>query len=108
MIRCSTHAVAHAAALAGALALAACGGAKTPTADSSAAVPAPAIQASQMPAPDTMKADTAKQAKTDSAAKAAAVKAAKAAKPSGDYDRVRRPIGTIDEKTGKVDTVRKP
>jgi len=89
------------------LALAACGGTKTPAADSSAAQ-APAIQPSQMPAPDTMRADTAKQAAADSAAKAAAAKAAKAATPPGGFDRVRRPIGTIDEKTGKVDTIRKP
>ena len=104
IIRCST--------LAAALALAACGGAKAPAPDSSAAVQTQALQPSQMPAPDTMKADTVKQASADSAAKAAAksagAKPTKAATPPGDYDRVRRPIGTVDEKTGKVDTIRKP
>jgi hypothetical protein len=110
----------HRSTLAVALALGACGGAKTPAPDSAAAAaPSPAIQASQMPAPDTMKSDTVKQTTADSAAKAAAKAAPKAAPKvapkstkadttRGGFDRVRRPIGTIDEKTGRVDTIRKP
>jgi hypothetical protein len=97
--------------LAAALSLAACGGTRTPAADSSAAaVPPAAVQPSPMIPPDTMKADTVKQATADSTAKAAAAKAkaAKAATPPGGFDRLRKPKYTINEKTGKVDTIKRP
>ena len=93
------------------LALAACGGTRTPAADSSAAaVPAAAVQPSPMIPSDTMKADTVQQAMADSAAKAAAAKAkaAEAATPPGGFDRLRKPKYTINEKTGKVDTIKRP
>ena len=96
------------------LALAACGGTRTPAADSSAAaVLPPAVQPSPMIPPDTMKADTVKQATADSASKAAAAKAAaakpaKAATPPGGFDRLRKPKYTINEKTGKMDTIKRP
>ena len=96
-------------ALAAALSLAACGGTRTPAADSSAAVvPAAAVQPSPMIPPDTMKADTVQQAAADSAARAAAARPAKAATPPGDYDRFRKPKYTINEKTGKMDTIKRP
>ncbi len=91
------------------LALAACGGTRTPAADSSAAaVLPPAVQPSPMIPPDTMKADTVQQAAADSAARAAAARPAKAATPPGDYDRFRKPKYTINEKTGKMDTIKRP
>jgi len=98
-------------ALAAALSLAACGGTSTPAADSSAAaVPPATVQPSPMIPPDTMKTDTVKQATADSASKAAAAKAkaATAVTPPGGFDRLRKPKYTIDEKTGKVDTIRRP
>ncbi len=91
-----------------AFALTACGGkqnaAATPGVDTSAVAPA-ATAADSV----TSAADTGVKA-ADSAAKAAAA-APKATAPKvekGDYDQATKPRFKIDEKTGKIDTIRKP
>ena len=90
--------------------LAACGGtqdlAATPAADSTAVAPAPAIADSASPSAT----DSGATATADSA-KGAVAPAAKPAAPkveTGDYDKTMRPRFKIDEKTGKIDTIRKP
>ena len=88
------------------LALAACGGkqesAATPATDSTAVTPAVA--------------DSVKPAVADTGAKApgagtSAKPPAKAVAPkveTGDYDQAIRPRFKVNEKTGKIDTIRKP
>ncbi len=86
------------------LALAACAGkpdaAATSAADSAAVAPAAVTDS-------VVKADSGAKAATDSAAKPTT--GAKAVtKETGDYDQAIKPRFKIDEKTGKIDTIRKP
>jgi multidrug efflux pump subunit AcrA (membrane-fusion protein) len=81
-----------------ALALAACAGkqqAATPAADTTAVAPAVVDSAAPSPA--------------DSTAKPAATTKAPAPKTeTGDYDQTIKPRFKVDEKTGKIDTIKKP
>lgn len=86
--------------------LAACDGktesAATPAVDSAAVAPAP-VDSSAAAAADSL----AKLA-GDSAAKKAMSAPAPAKVETGDYDKAIRPKFKIDEKTGKVDTIKRP
>jgi len=104
-------------ALGAVVCLAACaksGPAKTPTADSTAAptVATPVTDSTKAGAPAAPKpaADSAKPAVPAAPAAPAAVKkATDAAKvETGGYDKAMKPRFKIDEKTGKIDTIRKP
>jgi hypothetical protein len=84
---------------------AACGAktdsAATPAADSTTV--APAAAADSVPAPDS-----AAKATADSAAAPTAAKPAPAKQETGDYDKAVRPRFKVDEKTGKIDTIKRP
>lgn len=89
-----------------AVAFAACAGkqdAATPAADSTAV--APTVVDSAMAAP----VDSTAKSTADTAAKpAAATKATTPKQETGGYDQPIKPRFKIDEKTGKVDTIKKP
>lgn len=81
----------------------ACGGSKTPAADSSMATPAPAtVPVIQ----DSVKADTTVKPAADTAVKAAAP--AKPAVAPGDHDVAKKPRFEVDEKTGETRVIKKP
>ncbi|MBM3906524.1 MAG: hypothetical protein FJ363_00455 [Gemmatimonadetes bacterium] len=91
--------------LATVLLVAACGGksdsAATPAADSTAVAPAAV--------PDSTPAmDSAAKPTADSAAAPAAAKPAAPKQETGDYDKAIRPRFKVDEKTGKIDTIKRP
>ena len=83
----------------------ACGGktdsAATPAADSTSVAPAAAPDSA--PAVDSAAKPAADSAATPNAAKPAAPK-----QETGDYDKAMRPRFKVDEKTGKIDTIKRP
>jgi len=86
--------------------LAACNGksnsAATPAADSAAVAPA-AVDSSASAAADSLG-----KPAGDSAAKPTMSTPAPAKAETGDYDKAIRPKFKIDEKTGKIDTIKRP
>ena len=100
----------HARLAALTLTLGACGGGKAPAPDTTAvAAPAPAGSAL-----DTTRAGITGPAADSSAtaiapgAKGAATKKPDSTRAAGDYDRAIKPKFKIDEKTGKVDSIKRP
>lgn len=98
--------------LAAAACLAACGGKPqadaTPAADTTAKAPAAtAMDSTAKPAADTAK-PAAPEAKPAAPDAKAAAKPAAAKAETGDHDKFIKPKFKIDEKTGKIDTIRKP
>jgi hypothetical protein len=87
--------------------LAACSGktdsAATPAVDSTAVAPAAVIDSGAAAAADSL----AKQSADSAAKKAMSAPVAKKVE-TGDYDKAIRPKFKIDEKTGKVDTIKRP
>jgi ABC-type Zn uptake system ZnuABC Zn-binding protein ZnuA len=88
--------------------LAACDGktesAATPAVDSTAVAPAPVVVDSTV----TAAGDSAVKVAGDSAAKKTMAAPAPAKGETGDYDKAIRPRFKIDEKTGKIDTIKRP
>lgn len=99
-------------ALAPALALiAACNGktesAATPAVDSAAVAPA-AVAPAAVDSGAAAAADSLAKLAADSASKKAMSAPAPAKIETGDYDKAIRPKFKIDEKTGKIDTIKRP